>query len=60
MPAVLLIGLWAAAQFVHGFGAIAPRAAVQRGGVAYFAHIRGFFSGIILMPLLARAGSPAR
>ena len=54
VPAVLLIGLWAAVQFIHGFGAVAPTSGAERGGVAYFAHIGGFVSGIILSTLLGR------
>jgi len=60
VPAVVLIGVWAAVQFVHGFGAVAPGAGAERGGVAYFAHIGGFLSGMLFTPLLARAGPRAR
>jgi membrane associated rhomboid family serine protease len=54
VPAVLLIGLWAAVQVVHGFGAVAPASGTQSGGVAYFAHIGGFVSGIVLSTVLGR------
>ncbi len=53
VPAVLAIGLWIAFQFVNGFGAIA--ATEQTGGVAYGAHIGGFFAGVALALLLRRA-----
>jgi membrane associated rhomboid family serine protease len=46
LPAVLVIGLWAAIQFFLGFGTFDPRA--NQGGVAYFAHIGGFSCGAIL------------
>jgi membrane associated rhomboid family serine protease len=55
LPAVLVIGLWAAVQFMHGWGAITTRAlSEQGGGTAYFAHIGGFASGVILMPFFRR------
>ena len=49
LPAVLVIGLWAAIQFVSGFGSLSARLASEGGGTAYFAHIGGFslnFSGL--------------
>ena len=55
LPAVLVIGLWAGVQFMHGWGAITERTlSEQGGGTAYFAHIGGFASGVILMPLFRR------
>lgn len=57
LPAVLVIGLWAAVQFAHGWGAITTKTvSEQGGGTAYFAHIGGFASGVILMPFFRRAG----
>ncbi len=49
LPAILVIGIWAAVQFMHGFGALDPRIGSEQGGVAYFAHIGGFLSGIFLI-----------
>jgi membrane associated rhomboid family serine protease len=49
LPAILVIGLWAAVQFVHGFGSVDPRVGSEQGGVAYFAHIGGFLAGIFLI-----------
>ena len=46
VPALLAIGLWIVFQFINGFGAIA--ATEQTGGVAYGAHIGGFFAGVAL------------
>jgi membrane associated rhomboid family serine protease len=52
LPAALIIGLWAIAQFVHGYGAISTRVlSEQGGGVAYFAHIGGFLAGVFLIGL---------
>ncbi len=50
VPAVIVIGLWIALQFLNGFGAIANTA--QTGGVAYMAHVGGFLAGLILTVLL--------
>jgi membrane associated rhomboid family serine protease len=52
LPAILVIGLWAAIQFLNGFGSLSARAAAaQNGGTAYFAHIGGFLAGVILIGL---------
>ena len=48
LPAIFVIGVWAAVQFVHGFGSVDARAGSEDGGVAYFAHIGGFLAGILL------------
>ncbi len=61
IPAVLAIGVWIAFQFVNGIGSIA--AAQQTGGVAYGAHIGGFFAGALLALILRnviseRTGDP--
>jgi membrane associated rhomboid family serine protease len=53
LPAILVIGLWAATQFITGFGTISDRAAESQGGTAYFAHIGGFCAGAILAGLTA-------
>ncbi len=44
IPAIAAIGLWIVFQFVSGIGAIA--ATEQTGGVAYAAHVGGFFAGV--------------
>jgi membrane associated rhomboid family serine protease len=54
LPAILVIGLWAVTQFMHGFGALSSKIASEQGGVAYFAHIGGFCAGAILVGLFAR------
>jgi len=52
VPAVVAIGLWIVFQLINGAGAIA--AAEQTGGVAYGAHIGGFFAGVVLAFILRR------
>lgn len=61
LPAVLVIGLWAVVQFMHGWGAVTSRTlGEQGGGTAYFAHIGGFASGAILIPAFRRRGARRR
>jgi membrane associated rhomboid family serine protease len=53
LPAILVIGIWAATQFLNGFGSISDRAAESTGGTAYFAHIGGFCAGVLLIGLMS-------
>jgi rhomboid family protein len=46
MPALMVIGFWIVLQLFSGIGSISS--AAQSGGVAYMAHIGGFFAGILL------------
>jgi rhomboid family protein len=57
VPAVVVIGLWAALQFVSGIGQIVV--SEQTGGVAYMAHIGGFVFGLVV-GFLARSWATAR
>jgi len=49
LPAWLVLGVWIAGQFVA-----APAGLSGGGGVAYFAHIAGFITGMALIPLFKR------
>ncbi len=54
VPAVIVLGFWIVVQFVNGLvtiGAVAA-AGAETGGTAWFAHIGGFLSGIVLLFLL--------
>ncbi len=53
LPAVLVLGLWIALQFINGGGQI--MASEQTGGVAYAAHIGGFIAGLVA-GVIARLG----
>ncbi|HZT11389.1 MAG TPA: rhomboid family intramembrane serine protease [Candidatus Baltobacteraceae bacterium] len=46
LPAIVVIGIWAALQFFLGFDTFDANA--NQGGVAYFAHIGGFSFGAIV------------
>jgi membrane associated rhomboid family serine protease len=50
VPAIVAIGMWIVFQFLNGYGAFI--ASQQTGGVAYGAHIGGFFAGIVLAMIL--------
>lgn len=51
VPAVVAIGLWIVFQFINGLGS-AMATQETLGGVAYGAHIGGFFAGLALAMLL--------
>lgn len=48
VPALMVIGLWIVIQLFSGIGSITN----EGGGVAYMAHIGGFFAGVVLTYLL--------
>ena len=45
IPAIFVLGMWIAMQFISGVGSIAATSA-SAGGVAYLAHIGGFVAGV--------------
>ncbi|RME47018.1 MAG: rhomboid family intramembrane serine protease, partial [Caldilineae bacterium] len=52
IPAVLYLGFWFVSQLFNGAFALGS-AALQGGGVAWWAHIGGFVSGMVLVKLFA-------
>jgi len=56
LPAIVVIGFFIVIQFIEGFASlrIAGHAATEQ--VAYFAHIFGFFAGIVLLFILRDRG----
>jgi membrane associated rhomboid family serine protease len=49
LPALLVIGLWIVLQLFSGVGSIANTTqTAETGGVAYMAHVGGFFAGLVL------------
>jgi membrane associated rhomboid family serine protease len=46
VPAFIALGLWIVFQIVNGMGALGGQ---EGGGIAYAAHIGGFFAGMILV-----------
>lgn len=51
LPAILVIGLWIVIQFING---ILTQGVAGGGGVAWFAHIGGFVSGILIIMIFLR------
>lgn len=47
LPAVVFLGLWIILQFINAYYSSQP-------GVAWIAHIGGFFTGLILVPLFKK------
>ena len=60
LPALIVIGLWGALQFMSGLGSIAPGTEQGGGGVAYWAHIGGFVAGLILVSLFRNPATQQR
>lgn len=58
VPALIVIGLWFAIQFVSGVGSAASTSG-DEGGVAYMAHIGGFIAGLIITYFYRKA-SPSQ
>ena len=52
LPALLVLGLWFVIQLFYGLASL-PGAG-QTGGVAFFAHIGGFVTGLVLVKLFQK------
>jgi membrane associated rhomboid family serine protease len=53
IPALYVLGFWIVLQLLYGFISL-PLAGEAVGGVAWFAHIGGFFSGMLLALVFKR------
>jgi membrane associated rhomboid family serine protease len=61
MPALVVLGAWIALQLFSGMGSIANTDEnANMGGIAYIAHIGGFFTGLLLAFLFRGANAPDR
>ena len=54
LPAVLVLGFWFLVQLLNGTASVAV-ASETAGGIAWWAHIGGFLSGVVLILMLAKA-----
>ena len=53
LSAIVLLGLWFLLQLISGVGEVTSQA-VGTGGVAFFAHVGGFVSGMVLVKLFVQ------
>jgi membrane associated rhomboid family serine protease len=56
VPAYVFLGLWFLLQVLRGYVEVRADAATGQGGVAWWAHIGGFFAGMVLVRLFAEKG----
>jgi membrane associated rhomboid family serine protease len=49
LPARVLIAGWFLLQLVSGVASLSPDAGAAAGGVAYWAHVGGFVTGVVLI-----------
>jgi len=54
VSAWFVLGLWIVTQMISGYADLFRTAASDQGGIAYMAHIGGFFAGVILTFILRR------
>ena len=50
VPAWVMLGYWILIQVLSGLGSLRE---VEKGGVAFFAHVGGFVAGFLLVKLFA-------
>lgn len=54
VPSVIFMGFWAYTQLAQGLSTIQDASSAVQGGVAWWAHVGGFVSGILLTPFFHR------
>src|SRR5918995_1619885 len=54
VPAIFFLGLWLVMQLLSGVGSIATTAAQPGGGIAFWAHVAGFATGIATIGVFRR------
>src|SRR5947208_2365813 len=50
LPAWVMLGYWAVLQLLSGLAGLRE---IEKGGVAFFAHVGGFIAGLVLIRLFA-------
>jgi len=53
LPAYVFLGLWLGLQFLSGYAEFVAGGEAVRGGVAWWAHVGGFLSGLVLVWIFA-------
>lgn len=56
VPAIIMLGYWFVLQILSGVGSYG--ASPDQGGVAFFAHIAGFITGMVLAKTFGRKSTP--
>jgi membrane associated rhomboid family serine protease len=54
VPALIFLGFWFLIQFLSGVASLSSAAYSSSGGIAWWAHIGGFVSGIVLVSFLRK------
>lgn len=60
LPALVVIGFWFLLQLANGVASVTTQPVEMSAGVAWFAHIGGFVTGLLLILVLPRERQPAR
>ena len=60
IPALILLAIWFALQFIPAVGQLATPDVAGEGGIAYLAHVGGFIFGLAAIRLFARRARTAR
>jgi membrane associated rhomboid family serine protease len=50
LPAYIFLGLWFLLQFLSGYSSLTASAGGEIGGIAWWAHVGGFGTGMMLIP----------
>jgi membrane associated rhomboid family serine protease len=54
VPAVFFLGYWFLIQLFSGVGTVAVSTGTSTGGVAFWAHIAGFLTGVVMVFVFKR------
>lgn len=57
IPAFFFLGFWFIMQFFNGIATLGAETYISGGGVAWWAHIGGFVTGVLLVSIFARRKS---
>jgi membrane associated rhomboid family serine protease len=58
VPALVFLPFWFLLQFISGVASLNVASSSSAGGVAWFAHVGGFITGLVLLPLFGGLRPP--
>ncbi len=58
LPAIIVIGFWFFLQLLSGYTAVTTPVMQPSGGIAWFAHIGGFLTGLLLILIFPKKRKP--